>query len=255
MLAVKTILELPEEMILECCKNMDFQTRVNFKKTCKFMNGFLPNAKSFVTDEQVQKWQEKVKLMMGFGLLASLMEYKKIDLSKTFEEKIYMDYDEAKQSVLFSTTVSAMSTWLNIVKNNPQYEMIQDGYYIRGQGSLYGQFKLVKEDKSFTLTSKFLYDLYLGAICEWQHKNKNKVTLQQISQCVKLCFEKPFISFDIHQSFIRSQYLNIPLVNLIGDKTRNEIESLRDELMKEMKSYFLDGQEAYQFMNTCNLIQ
>lgn len=250
------ILELPDEMILECCKKMDFQTRVNLKKTCQFMNGFLINPKTLISDEQVKRWQEKIKLMFGYGILGNVVAYQKLDLGKSFEEKIYMDYDDSKKTVYFQTSYQTTSLLNKVIKSNPRYEIEQDGVrYPDGQRHLlFSKFKLKFEDGNFRLTSNFLIDLYIHAICEWQHKNKSKVMKQLMSEIVRICFKKPLICFDIHQTFCASQYLNIPFnVNMISDHYRKEIESIREEVIKEMKPLFLDGDEAFQFMNTCNM--
>ena len=250
------IFDLPDEMILECCKKMDFKTRINLKKTCHFMNRFLINPKSLITDEQVKRWQEKVKLMFGYGLLANVIFYQKLDLSKSFEEKIYMDFDISKKTVYFQTSYYTTSLFNKVIKSNPRYEMEQDGIrYPDGQiHLLFSKFKLKFEDGKFKLTSNFLIDLYIYAVCEWQHKNKSKVMKLFIAEIVRTCFLKPLICFDIHQKFSASQYLNIPFsMNMISDHFRKEIEEIREELMKEMKPMFLDGDEAFQYMNTCKM--
>jgi len=239
---------------------MDFQTRVNFKKTCKFMNNFLFHLKNNVTDKQIKIWQEKVKLMMGLGLLGNLMECKKLDISKTLEEKIYIDFDDTNQHVLFSFTPKTGHIWTNLVKihkyrNN--YVMNRDGFHHQvreeGEGKRAQLLFVANDEESFSITSNLLYDLYLSAISQWEQKNKSTVEKQQISDIIKLCFEKTLISFDVHQFFKRSYYLNIPFINL--DKTGNLIEKIKEELIMDMKPYFFDGEEACQFMNTCNLIE
>jgi hypothetical protein len=100
-----SILDLPEEIIWICCKQMDFPTRMNLKKTCKFMNQFLPT----LTKDQMKRWQEKV---IGLRLFGNLMYDKKLDMG----EKIYIDYDQDKQFILFSFTQKTIPIWYNLVK-------------------------------------------------------------------------------------------------------------------------------------------
>jgi hypothetical protein len=252
-----SILELPEEIILECCKKMDFATRVNLKKTCKFMNNFLFYSK--ISDEKVKMWQEKVKLMIGLGLLGNLMECKKLDISKTFDEKIYIDFDDTNQYALFSFTPNTGFIWGNLVKINKykmNYVMNRDAYYHEdreeGKGKRAQLLFFAKDKESFTITSNLLYDLYLSAICNWEQKDKSSVENYQISDIIQICFEKESISLDVHQFFQNSPYLNIPFINI--DKTGNWIEKIKEELIMDMQPYFFDGEEAVQFMKTCSVI-
>jgi hypothetical protein len=217
------------------------------------MNNFLLNAKEVVTNEDVKRWQEKVKLMIGYVLLGNLMSYKKLEISKSFDEKFYIDFNDKKQCVLFSNTYLTTTLWNNLIRNHPLYEMVQDEYIIRVDqgGVLFGLYRLKNEESTsdFILTSNFLYDLYITAICEWQHKNKTKVMKKQISEIVHLCFERQYISFELYKIFSYSRYIDGMYTNMITDHYIDKIESIKDEIFKEMRSYFMDGEEAAQFMN------
>jgi hypothetical protein len=160
-----SILDLPEEIIWICCKQMDFPTRMNLKKTCKFMNQFLPT----LTKDQMKRWQEKV---IGLRLFGNLMYDKKLDMG----EKIYIDYDQDKQFILFSFTQKTIPIWYNLVKKyQTEYVMNREGYYhIRDQESKRGQFYfLVKDEESIVTTSNLLYDLYMGL------EQKDKMDISQ----------------------------------------------------------------------------
>ena len=252
---------LPDEMILECCKKMDLKTRINFKKTCKFMNNFLVNPKNLITEEQIKRWQEKIKLILGFGILNNVITYKKVDLSNAYEQKIYLDYDDSKDMVLFSTTYKTTLILNKVVNSYSAYHMEQDGVSNHGQsGMLFSQFKLKNElkepnEKAFILTANFLYDLYLTAICEWQHKNKEKVMKQQLAQFFLKSLEPQLISKEIEQYYNHSKFLIMPcMMNMVSSEHRKKIDDIWEETAKEVKGYFMDGEEAFQFMKTCKLL-
>ena len=262
------LLEFPNEILFEFCKNMDFQTRVSFRKVCKRTNALLNNPKYFVSQEKMKEWFDKMKMLIGMTLLDHISDHLILNSPSGKFGHIRLSIDE---SCDFFMTISyhALPFFRNFVITNG-HNVFQDTDVIMLDDEIFSKYKLEKHKNIFDHKESigtFLYDLYISFVCFDQKKNKEKISRNHLSSQIKMILNRPSKFHSIlSQIFKSSSYFLFPDRQIAMDTEeplsqqplpsdsgsfsffQSNILNISLELQKDLSRYFIDGEEAEQFL-------
>lgn len=246
------LLEFPNEILFEFCKHMDFYTRVSFRKVCKQTNYLIDNPRHMVTKEKVDEWSEKMKTILGMTLLDNIGEYIFLRSPSVNEKYIRLAIDETSEFYM-TINYGAIPFMRNFNMSNERYKFIEDGGIIMDQ-TLFSKYKLENHTNIFDERENigyFLYDLYISFLTQDQKKNKERITRTQLSIVLKnvidhLCKIHPMMT----QIYKDSSYFVFPSENKSQSFFKMNIEGIANDLQSDLLRYFIDGEEAEQFIRS-----
>jgi hypothetical protein len=257
------LLDFPTEILFEFCKNMDFQSRVNFRQVCKQTNALLNNPKDFVSGEKMKEWFDKMKMVIGMTLLDHIRDHVLIKSSSEKNGYIRLSIDDAYE-IFMTTSFRALVFFRNFFNaGNYSIQSIEETIMI--DDNLFSKYKLDKYKNIFDhkeAIGTFLYDLSVSFVCFDQKKIKEKIMRKQISKLIKTILDDPSSFYHItSQVFRNSSYFifsdePMSVEGSITTETRqlkdtffrSNIQGITMDLQKDLSRYFMDGEEAEQFL-------
>lgn len=243
------LLEFPNEILFEFCKYMDFQSRVSFRKVCKQTHYLVNNPKKFVSKEKIEEWFEKTKMMVGMTLLDNIRNCSILKSPSGKNGYFRLGIDDNYE---FFITVGyrAIPFFRNFEMSNRHYKIESDDSITINE-SLYSKYKLDHHRNIFDYKEaigKFLYDIYITFVSFDQNKNKEKISNTHLSNLIRIILNRPSkFHNDTSLIFRCSSYF------IFGDQSENffktNIETIVNDFQKDLSRYFMDGEEAEQFLN------
>jgi hypothetical protein len=252
------LLDFPNEILLEFCKNMDFQTRVSFRQVCKQTSTLMNNPKDFVSEEKMKEWILQMKMVIGMTLLDHIRDHVMI---KSYSQKngyIRLSIDDASE-IYLTTSFRAIVFFKNFISSG-NYDIQSNEDTIMIDDNLFSKYKLEKYKNIFDHKEKiatFLFDLSVSFVCYDQKKSKEKIMRKQISKLIKTILNHPSNFYPMSsQVFRNSSYFEFSDDILeTGQQSfsetffRSYIERIAIELQKDLSRYFMDGEEAEKFLS------
>jgi len=247
------LLEFPNEILFEFCKHMDFQTRAGFRQLCKQTHSLLNNPKHIVTKEKVDEWNKKMRMVVGMTLLDNIDDY--VIFTSLSDQFVYLRLGIDENYEFFMTTSYRAIHFLRNFKIHNEYYEITDNDTIMIDDTLFSKYKLDKHKNIFDhkeIIGSFLYDLYISFICFDQKKYTKKISRTQLSNLIKIILNHQDKFYHIaNQIFRYSSYF------VFSDKPhksqsffKSNIETITMDLQKDLSRYFMDGEEAEQFLSS-----
>lgn len=244
------LLEFPNEILLEMCKHMDFPSRVSFRKSCKSIHQLITNPKHIVTDEKVSEWREKMKILLGMTFLDNIGESVLLKSPKFRENTICFFVDE-NSDFCMTIRYGAISFMQIFLNDNREYILDTHDSIIHDH-MLFTKYKLQNYKNIFDnkeTIGKFLYELYITFLSKDQNKNMKIVSKYQLSHFLNLVMREDIDLYeeidDIYRSSAYFTFSDICKEKLF----KTNIMEKKNELQKDLSRYFMDGDEAEQFLN------
>lgn len=260
------LLDFPNEILMEFCRHMDFKSRVSFRMSCRKTNQIVDNPKYFVSDEQMKEWLEKMKILMGMGLLEQIVNpitNPIILKSPSQKDKyVYIGVDHASELYLYFSYKT--TNLINKIVSSKGYEMISSNDPVSvNADSIFSRFKIRIDGciqnifQNTNEISNFIYELCLLFICQDQNKVVTGVSKEQLCYFLKLVLN----SKDHNKEDVYSELLNVYqsssyFSGLQAIKSRlfeDNFTTLQNQLQKEMSRFFMDGEEAQKYIETMYL--
>jgi hypothetical protein len=256
------LLEFPNEILFEFCKNMDFKTRVNFRKVCTRTHALLINPKYIVTKDKVEEWNNKMKMITGMILLDNMIpisldgrylsDY--VVLKSPSDNLKYLRLAIDENYEFFMTCSYRAIQFLRHFKIKNENYQIRESDTTMIDNTLFSKYKLNKHRYIFDdgeCIGAFLYDLYISFICFDQKKNEERIAKTQLSNLIKITLNHPLNFYPItNQTFRTSSYFEFSNGSkMSGSFFKDNIERFAIELQKDLSRYFMDGEEAEKFLS------
>ena len=245
------ILEFPDEILLTFCKYVDFKSRINLRLSCRQLNFLLPNPKDNVTEDQVNEWRRKMKVMLGLGLIENAMcQTFKIISQLDWRKKMFIGCEGDRLYLCYS--YFAGSVFYSCIKDNPEISLVCSGTStgVLYEDALYAKFEREKQVSIFEYPNEnamMLYNLFMEFVCIDQNKKKKVIDKYHIAKFANCCMENLDICDTIVKNYTNSVYI-VPMMKKPIEVFKSPIEQLRSQVRSEMSRYFMDGEEAEQFL-------